>query len=132
MRRRAIERRPELAHRIASASLPTLVQPFGDRFDAIVCSAVLMHLAPADLVAALAAFDALLAPAGRLLLSVPQMQHDRLADDRDPDGRAFFNHLPDHVQALLAERGFALLGRWEIETPDTRWRVLLFGRRTGC
>jgi SAM-dependent methyltransferase len=128
MRARAIERHPELADRIATASLPAMVQPFGASFDAIVCSAVLMHLSAADLVAAFHTFNSLIAPGGRLLLSVPEIQHDSLADGRDADGRQFTNHAPERVQSLLADLGFASLGRWEMATPDTNWTVLLFER----
>ena len=130
MRTRAIERDPRLAGRIAAAALPGLGQPFGGGFDAVVCCAVLMHLAPQDLAATFDAFGAVLRPAGRVLLALPQMRECLLADGHDPDGRQFANHAPDDVRQLLAERGFAALGRWDIATAgtDTHWRVLLFGR----
>jgi hypothetical protein len=55
---------------------------------------------------------------------------ERLVDGRDPDGRQFANHAPEHVVRLLAERGLSSLGRRDIETAstDTRWRVMLFER----
>lgn len=128
MRARAIERHPALASRIAAGALPAIGQPFGGTFDAIVCSAVLMHLRAADLRAAFEAFDGLLAPGGRLLLSVPAMQEDRLVDGRDPDGRQFANHDAERVQELLASLHFSSLGRWDVPTTDTLWVVLLFER----
>ena len=130
MRARAIERHPDLAGRIVAASLPQIGQPFGGGFDAIVCSAVLMHVAADALPASLASLSAVLAARARVLMAVPEMDADRLVDGRDPDGRAFSNHAPTHVQRLMAELGFALRSRAEIAAPstDTRWRVLLFGR----
>jgi SAM-dependent methyltransferase len=131
MRSRAIERDPRLASRVAAAMLPDLGQPFGGAFDAIVCCAVLMHLAPADLPATFDALSAVLQPRGRLLLALPEMRAELLVDGRDPDGRRFANHGPEHVERLLAGRGFALLLLEEIApaSADTQWRVLLFERR---
>jgi SAM-dependent methyltransferase len=130
MRARALARDPRLAGRIAAAGLPGLGQPIGGAFDAVVCCAVLMHVAPDGLPAALAALAAVLGPDGRLLLALPEMRADLLVDGRDPDGRQFANHAPERVDALLAEQGLALLRIEEIATTstDTRWRVLLFGR----
>lgn len=130
MRARAIERHPQLAARIAASTLPQIGQPFGGGFDAIVCSAVLMHLSAHALPTSLAALSAVLAPRARMLMAVPEMPPDLLVDGRDPDGRDFTNHAPEHMQRLMAELGFALMHRAEIATPstDTAWRVLLFDR----
>jgi SAM-dependent methyltransferase len=130
MRARALELHPTLAARIASASLPDLGQPFGGGFDAVVCSAVLMHVTADALPASLAALNAVLVPQARVLMAVPEMQANLLVDGHDQDGRAFTNHAPEHVVRLMAELGFALVNRADIATPstDTRWRVLLFGR----
>jgi SAM-dependent methyltransferase len=130
MRSGAIEHHPRLARRIAAASLPDLGQPFGGGFDAVVCSAVLMHLSADALPASLAALQAVLLPRARLLLAVPEMRGDLLAGGHDPDGREFTNHAPGRVQDLLADLGFALLRRDDVgaASADTRWRVLLFER----
>ncbi len=130
MRARAIERDPRLALRVAPASLPHLGQPFGGGFDGVVCSAVLMHVPSADLDATLRALTAVLKPAGRLLLALPEMRADRLVDGHDPDGRQFTNHAPGHVEQLLGALGLVLVKRTELAPPsaDTRWRVLLFAR----
>lgn len=130
MRAHAIERHPQLAPRIAAAALPKIGQPFGGGFDALVCSAVLMHLSAHALPASLSALSAVLAPRARMLMAVPELKVDLLVDGRDPDGRDFTNHAPEHLQRLMAELGFALMHRAEIATPsnDTLWRVLLFER----
>jgi SAM-dependent methyltransferase len=130
MRAAALARDPRMSGRLAAATLPNLGQPFGGRFDGILCCAVLMHLAPDDLAPAFDAMAALLRPGGRLMLALPEMRADLLVDGRDPDGRQFANHAPEHVQDLLAGLGFAGLSCDEIVTSstDTRWRVLLFKR----
>lgn len=128
MRARALARDPRVAGRIAAATLPTLGQPFGGGFDAVLCSAVLMHVAADGLPATLAALAAVLRRGGRLLMALPQMQAHLLVDGHDPDGRQFDNHPPERVASLLAAHGLALLRCDEIATSstDTRWRVLLF------
>ena len=133
MRARALARDPRVPGRVAAASLPDLGQPFGGGFDAIVCSAVLMHLSADELSATFAAFDAVLRPRARVLLALPEMLAALLVDGRDPDGRAFTNHAPDAVEALLAALGFTLRQRADIPAPsvDTPWRVLLFERQPG-
>jgi SAM-dependent methyltransferase len=129
MRARALARDARMAGRITAAALPALGQPFGGGFDAVVCSAVLMHLAPDDLTPALAALASVLRPAGRLLMALPEMRAELLVDGHDPDGRQFANHAPGRVQALLAAHRLALLRCEDIAAPstDTRWRVLQFG-----
>ena len=131
MRAQALARDPRMHERIAAAALPELGLPFGGGFDGLVCSAVLMHVAADRLPATFAALASALKPQARLLIALPEMLPELLADGRDPDGRAFVNHAPDHVQRLMAVLGFALLHRADIPTPsvDTRWRVLLFERK---
>jgi SAM-dependent methyltransferase len=130
MRAQALARDPRVRGRIAAATLPALGQPFGGGFDAIVCSAVLMHLPDDALPATCAAFAAVLRPRAHVLMALPHMQPELLSDGRDPDGRQFTNHDPERVREGLATFGFALLRVVELVTPlpDTRWRVLLFER----
>jgi SAM-dependent methyltransferase len=132
MRARALARDPRMPGRVANAALPALGQPFGGGFDAVACSAVLMHLAPEALPASLAALAAVLRAQGRVLMALPEMQAQQLVDGRDPDGRDFANHAPERVQQLFGQLGFTLLRRDEIPVPatDTRWRVLLFARQS--
>ena len=130
MRTQALANHPALAGRIDAAALPAIGLPFGGGFDAILCSAVLMHLSTAALPASLAALAALLRPQARVLVAVPEMRAELLVDGVDPDGRAFDNHAPADVERLMARHGFAAIRRDEIVDPsvDTRWRVLLFER----
>ncbi|MCK9684521.1 class I SAM-dependent methyltransferase [Scleromatobacter humisilvae] len=130
MRAQALARDARLRGRVEAAALPALGQPFGGGFDGVACSAVLMHVPDDALPASLAALSAVLRPRARLLMAVPEMLPELLADGRDPDGRAFTNHATPRVEQLLVDLGFALLRHDEIPTPqtDTRWRVMLFER----
>ena len=130
MRAQALARDPRVPGRIAAATMPELGQPFGGCFDAVTCSAVLMHLSADVLPATFAAFDAVLRPRARVLMALPEMLPSLLVEGRDPDGRAFANHAPEHVQRLMASFGFALVDCSDIAAPsaDTTWRVLLFDR----
>ena len=130
MRAQALARDARMPGRVEAAALPALGQPFGGGFDAVACSAVLMHVPDDALPASLAALSAVLRPRARMLLAVPEMLPSRLVEGRDPDGRAFTNHAPARIEQRLADLGFALLRHDEIPTPatDTRWRVLLFER----
>ena len=127
MRAFALQTHPELAGRILAGALPQLGVPFGGAFDGVVCSAVLMHVAPADLPPSALALRALLAPGGRLLVSLPFMHPDLLAGERDTDGRYFQNHACEALARHLAAAGLAPAGQWdEGEHAGTRWFVLLF------
>lgn len=130
MRAQALARDARVGGRIAAESLPNLGLPFGGGFDALVCSAVLMHLTASALPASLAALAAVLKPAARMLIALPEMQHHLVVDGQDAEGRQFDNHPPERVQDLMTALGFSLVRRDDITTPaaDTLWRVLLFSR----
>ena len=130
MRAQALARDARVPGRVADATLPDIGQPFGGCFDGVVCSAVLMHVVPETLPASLAALATLLVPGGRLLMALPEMQAALLVDGVDPDGRAFANHAPERVQALLGKVRMSLVSVEELVTAsmDTCWRVMLFER----
>jgi SAM-dependent methyltransferase len=130
MREAALRAHPALAPRICAGALPDLLPPFGVHYDGIVCAAVLMHVAAGELPAALDTLCHLLEPAGRLLLAVPAMARERLANGRDEDGRAFSNHDPARLEAALSARGLRFVDGEDIDTllasTGTRWHVRLF------
>ncbi len=68
-----------------------------------------------------------------LLLSVPEMSHDRLLDNRDPDGRLFFNHAPQRLIDLLEPHGLTLCAHEVsdavLAASGTRWHSLAFARQ---
>jgi len=149
MRETALRLRPALAGRLIEGSLPDLGRPFCDRrpqgFDAVVCSAVLMHIAPSELPDALASMARQLRPLAAadrgpdrpaLLVALPEMASTRLSDDRDTDGRRFHNHAPTVVAALMQELGLALelasINDAVLASTGTRWHTLLFRRSSSA
>ncbi|WP_457355923.1 class I SAM-dependent methyltransferase [Roseateles sp. P5_D6] len=145
MRETALRLRPDLAGRLRDASLPQLGTPFSDccpqGFDAVACSAVLMHIAPADLPGALASLARQLRPLAAgdvarcrpaLLIALPEMNPGQLSGDRDADGRRFHNHAPATLQRQLTELGLMLesssVNDAVLASTDTRWHMLVFRR----
>lgn len=149
MRDHALTTHSDLAGWVRDGGLPTLGHPFEDLypegFDGVVCSAVLMHIPPTELPAALAALVAVLksdaganavvnvqktAPRGTLLLSLPEMSADQLHQHRDPDRRLFFNHPPSLVVDLVAQHGLTLatheISDAVLASTGTRWHSLAF------
>jgi SAM-dependent methyltransferase len=133
MREQALVRHPALSGRLADAGLPGLGRPFGrEAWQGVVCSAVLMHLPPQQMSAAMTAMVDLLDAGGRLLLSLAQMHEDRIRDDRDPQGRLFFNHSPQAMKALMKRLGLELRGQWDShavwEQAGTVWITQCYER----
>jgi SAM-dependent methyltransferase len=130
MRAVALRRHRAIGGRLGHAALPHVGRPFGGAFDAVVCSAVLMHVPANQLPAALRAMRDLLVPGGRCLLSLPAMRTNLLADGRDPDRRLFVNHAPEALQSQMAGLGLRQLARWDNEAAvlqsGTHWVMLLF------
>jgi hypothetical protein len=130
----AVVHHPELAGRIAGGALPQIGEPFGGRFDGILCSAVLMHVPEADLFDTVFALRQLLRPNGRLLVSLPLSRGDVGGNERGIDGRLFKNYAPEYLQLLLERVGFQQIGRWDGEDAlaraGTRWYTLLFELRS--
>lgn len=134
-REAAFAAHPELAGRIMEGALPNVGTPHGGNFDGILCSAVLMHLADADLFDAAFALRALLKKGGRLLLSLPKNRTDLGPNGRDSNGRLFTAYTPEYIQLLFERLGFQLIGRWETEDALCRqgiaWFTLLLELGTG-
>jgi len=135
LRDAAAARHPELLGRLIEGALPTLCTPFGGAFDGIVCCAVLMHVAQADLFAAAIELRGLLKPHGRLLLSVPAGRTDVRQDHRDEYGRLFEPYAPGELQLLFERMGFQQIGRWSNQDAlgrvGTKWVTMLLELRTG-
>ena len=145
MRAKALTLYPSLQGRLRSAMLPLSGNPFADirpeGFDAVVCSAVLMHIDIHAIQSALASMVGVLCPAtatdgmvpAALLLSVPFMEPSRLQGDRDFDGRRFHNHDLEHLRALLEDLGMELESAFAsdavIASTGTLWQTLVFRRR---
>lgn len=97
------------------------------RYDFILCSAVLMLVAPADLTQSFATMAGLLAPEGRLALNL------RAAQDDEPDD-LFFSHTDAAVLAAAKAAGLVCIDRGEAEDAIGRggylWRSFVFEHRT--
>lgn len=134
LRAEAVRLHPELATRVCGGALPNVDTPFGDAFDGILCSAVLMHLPEADLFDTAFTLRRLLRPHGRLLISLPLARGDVPSGDRAPDGRLFKTYTPDYLQLLLERVGFHQIGRWHtgdaLGRAGTAWYVLLLELRS--
>jgi len=124
MRREARARRPGAEARWVDDALPELASLAGEAFDFILLGGVWMHVAPEDRPRALDALAALLAPGGRLALS--------LRHGPDPGGRGFHPVSGDEVAALAEARGLRVLRRVEEEDglgrEGVRWTNLVVGR----
>jgi SAM-dependent methyltransferase len=135
LREAAFAAHPELAGRIMDGALPGLGTPHGGNFDGILCSAVLMHLAEADLFDSAFTLRGLLKKGGRLLLSLPRIRTDIIAESRDANGRLFSPYTSEYVQLLFERLGFRLIGHWDTEDalcrPGTGWFTLLLELGTG-
>lgn len=103
---------PELKGKIACKSLPNLGSPFGGGFDAVLCSAVLMHVSVEDLVASALSIKQCLTKHGRVLYSVPSKRLDVVADDRDAHGRLFIPDQSTRLQSIFSSLGFRLIEKW--------------------
>jgi len=133
LRSAAIRRHPELLARVGPSALPNLGQPFGGNFDALLCSAVLMHLTRAEMLDAAISLRSVLKDGGKLLLSVPGERPGLDDNHRDSQGRLFTPIDPDYLQLLYERIGFFLLRRWESDDALARaghsWRTFLFEAR---
>ena len=123
---------PELQGRITIGGLPKLIPPFGGQFDAVLCSAVLMHIEARHLLPSALSIKECLKPGGRLLYSVPSKRLDVVADQRDANGRLFVPDQSDRLNAIFEQLGFTLLfktenldsmGRSEVEWVSSMWQL---------
>jgi SAM-dependent methyltransferase len=117
--------------RLFDASLPALAGFADAEFDAVLCSAVLMHLPEECLFDAVYGLRRVLRPRGRLLLSLPAARPgiDPLTR-RDPGGRLFTDLPPARAQLLFERAGFVLVSIREVPDslgrPGHSWTLLDF------
>ncbi len=118
LRREALEHFPQLASRIHNESLPLSVNFLANlrgAFGGVLCSAVLMHIAPDKHQRALLDMAELLEPQGRLLLTVSATR-DGLDDERRDEFGRFYAELPnDYLQSLFASTPFRVIHIWHNE-----------------
>ena len=132
LRQVALQFHPELEGRIIEGSLPNLTVGQGC-FDAVLCSAVLMHIPSGQLFDAAIQIRDVLKSNGRLLLSLPLNRGDVHSDHRDPKGRLFSPYTPEQIETLFTRLGFVLISRWDSDDAmcraETTWFTQLFEYR---
>lgn len=108
-------------------TLPSLshLRARGEAFDAVLATAVWMHLDESERAAAMPAVASLVAPGGVLLLS---LRHGPI-----PPGRRMFDVSADETIALAGREGLACLvnavtGSVQAQHPDVTWTRLGFRR----
>jgi 2-polyprenyl-3-methyl-5-hydroxy-6-metoxy-1,4-benzoquinol methylase len=105
--RAAVEKYPQLSGKIFPGSLPSIVENLKKtKFDAVLCSAVLMHLPEEDLFDSVYTIRNLLKDKGKLSISIPNSRGDLAGTDRDTAGRLMIMRNPWDIQLLFERTGF--------------------------
>ncbi|MFH2143049.1 MAG: methyltransferase domain-containing protein [Bacteroidota bacterium] len=122
----ALSKHPQFNSRINFDSLPEL-KTINQKFNSIICSAVLMHLSNEEIFNSLFRFREILHENGKLLISIPVFENH---SKNDQDSR-FYNFVHPEKLILLCERiGFKLMYRWtnndSAGRTDRKWITLLF------
>lgn len=132
LRESAIQLHPELAGKVLDGALPQLNLGHA-KFDAVLCSAVLMHISSSELFDSALQIRNCLKINGRLLLSLPLARGDTDEFNRDQNGRLFSPYTPDQIETLLTRLGFVLISRWDsddaLSRKGTSWFTQLFEYR---
>ncbi len=108
----AQELHPALTGRIEHVVLPDGTPPFGGEFDAVLCSAVLMHLSVDQLNPSAIFVKRCLKRGGRMLYSVPSKRLDVNETERDEHGRLFVLDSEERLQRIFEQIGFGLICKW--------------------
>lgn len=129
-----VEKYPQLDGRILPGSLPSSVENLKNKkFDAVLCSAVLMNIPEEDLFDSVYVIRNLLEDRGKLLISIPNSRGDLAKTDRDTAGRLMIMRDPWDIQLLFERTGFKLIDYWEnddsLERKNIRWTTMLFSYR---
>jgi SAM-dependent methyltransferase/SOS-response transcriptional repressor LexA len=127
----ARRRFPQLSGRLTLDQLPQLASVPDQSYDAILCSAVLMHLPEELLFDSVFNLRRILKQGGRLLISTPLAGPVVNASTRrDENGRLFNGVTPENFQFLFEKIGFRQLNRWDSDDhlgrSDRRWATQLF------
>jgi len=124
---------PALKGKITYGVLPKLSALFHGEFNGVLCSAVLMHIAVADLEESATEIKNCLKIGGRLLYSVPTKRLDVLDNDRDANGRLFVPNQSLRLLALFEKLGFMTLNTWTSADSfggnQAQWASVLMERK---
>lgn len=119
---------PTLKERLFHSSLPKL-EKITEKYDGILCSAVLMHIPKEHLFDSVYKIRELLNAGGRLLLSIPLNRSVDRETFRDEEGRLFYPYSGEYLQLLLERVGFQIIGKWINKDSlhrDLEWITMLF------
>ena len=115
--------------RLRADTLPEL-RSFSERYDAVLCAAVLQHIPDSQLLDSLYRIRSLVAPDGFLMLSVP-IAYPADDDSRDRHGRLVRVRPAEQYRFFLERLGLREVVEYEeadsLNRDDIRWEVLLFG-----
>lgn len=135
MRVEAARAFPLLSGRIEPGSLPLPVPPSGAAYDAMLCSAVLMHLPQEQWFDAVYSMRENLRDGGVLLVSVSSGRNDLDEHSRDPAGRFYHEPAIESVQMLFERVGFSTDSVTtkpdELGRTGLSWHVFVF-RKIGA
>jgi SAM-dependent methyltransferase len=127
---------PDLKGRIRPGSLPDGIPPELGTFDAVHCSAVLMHLAKEELFNAIFTMRDLLRPDGLLHLAFSLARPGLDAEHRSAEGRLFNEIDTEQLKAILRRAGFKVLSESEggdnLGRDEIKWVSLVLKRLDGA
>lgn len=131
MRAESVAAYPQTGGKIFNLGLPLPeTADVGGPFDAVVCSAVLMHIPEAELFDAAFSLKRVLREKGQLWISVPAVRPGLDAEHRDEVGRLFKPLLPEYLVLLFERLGFQLVRQWKnndrLGRPGIEWNSFLF------
>jgi SAM-dependent methyltransferase len=132
MREEALRAFPSLKGKLFAGRLPDQVPANLGTFDAVHCSAVLMHLSEEEQFNTVFTIRELLNPDGIAHFSFCPSRPGLGKDLRDSDGRIFYPVDPQRWKAILHRAGFDFLSEEEnadsLGRPDLKW-ISLIARR---
>ena len=121
---------PELKNRSSVSILPELSE-IQDRFDGILCSAVLMHIPEDEILDSIKRMRDLLKEKGQILISIssPNKREVHPGTYRDRENRLFYPYTPEAMKRLFERTGFMCLRQWDNRDSQGRdflWHTMLF------
>lgn len=118
----------DLKGRIFHSYLPKL-DIIQEKYDGILCSAVLMHIPKEHLFDSVYRIRELLNTGGRILVSIPVNRSINKETYRDENGRLFYPYNGEYLQLLFERVGFQNIGKWidkDSLNRDLEWLTMLF------
>jgi SAM-dependent methyltransferase len=127
---RSLEQHPEMEGRLVQGSLPEDLGNLGEEtYDALLLSAVIMHIPEEELFSAALALKGLLKPGGKVLISHCPTRPGLDDEGRDAQGRLFCLRTSSELLLLFERLGFAKAAEFANEDSQgrqgIRWETLV-------